>query len=189
MKLMTKKVMAVVLTLAMTIGMAMSAMALSGVSDSLLESVGIDPDKAVWITDWVEVEEGDAGAAASDEADVVLVTANEDGSFTVDLSSFADLSGYTKISMVHRKQGDNQEIKSAPNGSATWDSLSPFRLVGEKKSSSSSSSSSSKKSSSSSSSSSSKSPKTGMDNSWMLWLLAAGVFAGSSVIAYNRKRG
>ena len=50
-------------------------------------------------------------------------------------------------------------------------------------------SSSSKKSSSKKSSSKSKSPKTGMDESWMLWLIAAGVLAGSSVVAYNKKRG
>jgi LPXTG-motif cell wall-anchored protein len=27
-----------------------------------------------------------------------------------------------------------------------------------------------------------------MDDSWMLWLMAAGVFAGTSVVAYNRKK-
>ena len=52
-----------------------------------------------------------------------------------------------------------------------------------------SSSSSSSKSKSKSSSSSKKSPKTGMDDSWMLWLMAAGVFAGASVVAYNKKKG
>jgi LPXTG-motif cell wall-anchored protein len=92
--------------------------------------------------------------------------------------------------MVHNYAGDDQEIVAGT--SMTVDSLSPFCLVGEKKDSSAaddddddSSSSSSKKSSSSGK----KSPKTGMNDSWMLWLMAAGVFAGASVVAYNKKKG
>ena len=41
----------------------------------------------------------------------------------------------------------------------------------------------------SSSSSSKKAPKTGMEETWVLWLAAAGVFAGTYVVTYNRKRG
>ena len=114
------------------------------------------------------------------------------------VSFSGDFSGYTNLTIFHFKDGAVVEFKSGT--SATFDSASPFVLVGEPKaasaaddgdkdsSSSNKSSSASSKKSSSSSSSGSKSPKTGMDDSWMLWLMAAGVFAGASVVAYNRKK-
>ena len=89
-------------------------------------------------------------------------------------------------------------VEFKPGPSATFDSASPFVLVGEPKAvsaaddgdkdSSSSNKSSSASSKKSSSGSKAKSPKTGMDDSWMLWLMAAGVFASASVVAYNRKK-
>lgn len=186
MKLLTKRLLAVALTIAMTLCMAMSAMALDGVSDDLLESVGLDPDEAEWLSPWIEFKPGTGSSSAT----LVFVEPNSDGKYVVDLSEYAK-SGYTNFAIVHNHQGNGQEIFSGT--SVTMDDLSPFRLVGQKKDGSavdddddSSSSSSSK---SKSSSSGKKSPKTGMDDSWMLWLMAAGVFAGASVVAYNKKKG
>ena len=116
---------------------------------------------------------------------------NADGTYTVDFSAYADSSKYVKFAMAHNYAGNGQEIVAGTK--ITVSSLSPFCLVGEKKDGSAadddddddSSSSSSKKSSSSGK----KSPKTGMDETWMMWLMAAGVFAGASVVAYNKKKG
>lgn len=201
MKLMTKRLLAVMLTLALTLGMAISAMAaLPNLSDDVLASAGLDPEKAELIVEWTEVSAPAAGAAASKQTGAVIATENSDGTYTVDLSKGMYLGDYTHITMFHNV-GGNIESKTAANGAAIWKSLSPFCLVGEKIEAASDddddaatsdddddddddSSSSSKKSSSKS-----KSPKTGMDESWMLWLIAAGVLAGSSVVAYNKKRG
>lgn len=190
MKLLTKRLLAVALTIAMTIGMAMSAMAIDNIDDGKLKAAGLDPDNCEIVYGWIEINEADADASGSIEADSSEVTANDDGTFTIDFSAYAS-SEYSKFAMVHNHAGDGQEIVAGT--SITVDSLSPFCLVGEKKDASASddddddSSSSSKKSSSSSSSK--KSPKTGMNDSWMLWLMAAGVFAGASVVAYNKKKG
>ena len=199
MKLLTKRVLAVALTIAMTIGMAMSAMAISNIDDAKLSAAGLDPAKSEIVHGWIQITAADADTSSSKEATSGEVTANEDGTYTIDFSAYAS-SEYSKFAMVHNYAGDAQEI--APGTSITVRDLSPFCLVGQKKdasasddddddssSSSSSSSRSSSSSSKSSSSSSKKSPKTGMNDSWMLWLMAAGVFAGASVVAYNKKRG
>ena len=190
MKLLTKRLLAVAMVIAMTLGMAMSAMAISNIDDSKLEDAGLDPAKSEIVYGWVNIEDASDADGASDEADTAYVTKNADGSYTVDFSAFAS-SAYSKFAMVHNYAGDAQEIVAGT--SITVSSLSPFCLVGQKKDGSaaddddddSSSSSSSKKSSSSGK----KSPKTGMNDSWMLWLMAAGVFAGASVVAYNKKKG
>ena len=192
MKLLTKRVLAVALTIAMTIGMAMSAMAISNIDDAKLSAAGLDPAKSEIVHGWIQITAADADTSSSKEATSGEVTANEDGSYTIDFSAYAS-SEYSKFAMVHNYAGDAQEI--APGTSITVRDLSPFCLVGQKKDASASddddddSSSSSSSSSRSSSSSSKKSPKTGMNDSWMLWLMAAGVFAGASVVAYNKKRG
>lgn len=199
MKLTTKRLLAVMLTLALTLGMAISAMAaIPNLSDADLQSASIDPDKAELIVSWTEVTERPAGAAASAQTGAVFATKTANG-YLVDLSMGINLSGWRNIHMFH-KVGSEVESKAAADGTAIWPSLSPFCLVGERVETASdddddddadddSGSSSSKKSSSKKSSSKSKSPKTGMDESWMLWLIAAGVLAGSSVVAYNKKRG
>ena len=194
MKLLTKRVLAVALTIAMTIGMAMSAMAISNIDDAKLSAVGLDPAESEIVHGWIQITAADADTSSSKEATSGEVTANEDGTYTIDFSAYAS-SEYSKFAMVHNYAGDAQEI--VPGTSITVSDLSPFCLVGQKKDGSAvdddddSSSSSSSKSSKSSKSSSSgkKSPKTGMDDSWMLWLMAAGVFAGASVVAYNKKKG
>ena len=140
----------------------------------------------------------DSGSATSDGTYDTVSEAfflmNEDGTYTVDFSAYADSSKYVKFAMAHNYAGNGQEIVAGT--SITVDSLSPFCLVGQKKDGSDvsgddddDSSSSSSHKSSKSSSSSKKSPKTGMNDSWMLWLMAAGVFAGASVVAYNKKKG
>lgn len=192
MKLLTKRVLAVALTIAMTIGMAMSAMAISNIDDAKLSAAGLDPDKSEIVHGWIQITAADADTSSSIEATSGEVTANEDGTYTIDFSAYAS-SEYSKFAMVHNYAGDAQEIVAGT--SITVSDLSPFCLVGQKKDASASddddddSSSSSSSSSKSSSSSSKKSPKTGMNDSWMLWLMAAGVFAGASVVAYNKKRG
>ena len=192
MKLLTKRVLAVALTIAMTIGMAMSAMAISNIDDAKLSAAGLDPAKSEIVHGWIQITAADADTSSSIEATSGEVTANEDGSYTIDFSAYAS-SEYSKFAMVHNYAGDAQEI--APGTSITVRDLSPFCLVGQKKDASASddddddSSSSTSSSSRSSSSSSKKSPKTGMNDSWMLWLMAAGVFAGASVVAYIKKRG
>ena len=187
MKLLTKRLLAVAIVIAMTLGMAISAMALDRIDDAKLEEAGLDPALSVIIKEWTDVRDAAEANGASDEAGVEYVTKNADGTYTIDWSDYAS-HGYVKFAMVHNYAGNGQEIVAGTK--ITVSSLSPFCLVGEKKSSDgSSSSSSSSKSKSSSSSSGKKSPKTGMDNSWMLWLMAAGVFAGASVVTYSRKKG
>ncbi len=185
MKLLTKRLLAVAMVIAMTLGMAMSAMAIKNIDDAKLEAAGLDPATSEIVYGWVDIEDADDADGASDEAGTEYVKANADGTYTVDFSAHAS-SKYSKFAMVHNYAGNGQEIVAGTK--ITVSSLSPFCLVGEKKSSDGSSSSSSS-SKSSSSSSGKKSPKTGMDNSWMLWLMAAGVFAGASVVTYNRKKG
>ena len=191
MKLLTKRLLAVAMVIAMTIGMAMSAMAISNIDDAKLSAVGLDPAKSEIVYGWVDIKDASGANGASDEANTAYVTKTEEG-YVVDFSEFADSSAYSKFAMVHNYAGSGQEIVAGT--SITVKSLSPFCLVGQKKDGSaanddddddSSSSSSSKKSSSSGK----KSPKTGMDETWMLWLMAAGVFAGASVVAYNKKKG
>lgn len=179
MKKMMKKLLTLVMVLALTLGIAVSAMALSPFPDSLLRKAGLNPDKAVILAGPVNLSEGGSGSE-SRTVGKEYARKNEDGKWVVDLSGGKDLSKYKHIIMIHGV-GDGYEWKKAPNGKATWESLSPFWLVGEKKSSSSGGSSSG-------SSSKHKSPKTGMDSSWMLWLMAAGVFAGSSAVLYDRRK-
>lgn len=191
MKLLTKRLLAVAIVIAMTLGMAMSAMALANIDDDKLEDAGLNPAKSEIVYGWVNIEDASDANGNSIEADSEYVTKNADGTYTVDFSAYAS-HGYAKFAMVHNYAGDDQEIVAGT--SITVDSLSPFCLVGEKKDGSAAdsdddSSSSSSNKSSKSSSSGKKSPKTGMDDSWMLWLMAAGVFAGASVVAYNKKKG
>ena len=161
MKLLTKRVLAVALTIAMTIGMAMSAMAISNIDDAKLSAVGLDPAESEIVHGWIQITAADADTSSSKEATSGEVTANEDGTYTIDFSAYAS-SEYSKFASSSRSSSSSSR---------------------------SSSSSSRSSSSSSRSSSSKKSPKTGMNDSWMLWLMAAGVFAGASVVAYNKKRG
>ena len=184
MKLLTKRLLAVVMTVAMVMCMAMSAMALDGVSDSVLKSVGVNPDKAEWLSPWINFVPADEGESGSIENGTGKAASDDEGYYLVDLSKYAK-AGYTNFAIVHNKQGEGQEAFKGTK--VKMKHLSPFRLVGEKTGSSSGSSSSC--SSSGSSSSGAKSPKTGMNNTWMLWLMAAGVFAGASVVAYNKKKG
>ena len=194
MKLLTKRLLAVAIVIAMTLGMAMSAMALDNIDDAKLEDAGLNPAKSEIVHGWVNIEDSSDADGKSDEADTEYVTKNADGTYTVDFSAYADSSKYVKFAMAHNYAGNGQEIVAGT--SITVDSLSPFCRVGQKKDGSDvsgddddDSSSSSSHKSSKSSSSSKKSPKTGMNDSWMLWLMAAGVFAGASVVAYNKKKG
>ena len=194
MKLLTKRLLAVAIVIAMTLGMAISAMALDNIDDVKLSEAGLDPAKSEIVWGWIEITDDSDADGKSIEADSEYVTKNADDTYTIDFSAHADSSKYVKFAMVHNYAGDDQEIVAGT--SITVNSLSPFCLVGQKKDGSAvdgddddSSSSSSSKSKSKSSSSSKKSPKTGMDDSWMLWLMAAGVFAGASVVVYNKKKG
>lgn len=198
MKLMTKRLLAVALAIVMTLGMTISAMADWEVSDEDLRAAGLDPAKAIKIAEiWVETGDEENPSPTSGKG----WTRNEDGTYTIDFR-YLDLSQFTKLVIFHFVDGKVEAVEFKFGATATFDSASPFVLYGVKTADSdgsstpgsgsgsdSSKSSSSKSSSSKSSSSSKKSPKTGMDDSWMLWLMAAGVLAGSSVIAYNRKRG
>jgi LPXTG-motif cell wall-anchored protein len=193
MKLLTKRLLAVAMVIAMTLGMAISAMAIKNIDDAKLKDVGLDPAKSEIVYGWINIEDASDADGASDQADTEYVTANGDGTYTIDFSAHAS-SKYSKFAMVHNYAGNGQEIVAGT--SITVDSLSPFCLVGQKKDGSDvsgddddDSSSSSSHKSSKSSSSGKKSPKTGMNDSWMLWLMAAGVFAGASVVTYNRKKG
>lgn len=187
MKLMTKRLLAVATATVLTLAMTISAMAATVPSD-ILEEADMDASKAVKIFE-IDVEAGEEG-------DNVSPTSGDywtwDGEwFNIDFSDI-DTSGYTNLVIFHLRDDGVYEWEAGKT--AKFSTASPFMLYGEKKSgtsgsSSSSSSSKSSSSKSSSSSSSKKSPKTGMNDSWMLWLMAAGVFAGSFVIAYNRKRG
>lgn len=175
MKLFTKRLFAVALTLAMTLGMAMNAMALDGISDPMLQSVGIDPAKAVWVSDWIDFTAKDA-VNPSKESGKAYVHANANGTYKVSFEGYVS-SKYTKYAIVHNYQGKGQEIYSGSVINVS--TLSPFRLVAEKKDAAAASSTSS---------TTAKSPKTGMNTGWMLWLAAAGVLAGSSVVIYKRKK-
>ena len=205
MKLMTKRLLAVVLVAVMTMCMAMTAMAsVKDVPDGDLQAAGYDLAKVKEIGRLeVTPKYGKDSKTPSPEAGQGYTVA-KDG-VTVNFSYLGDLSPYTKLGIFHKKSDGSVEYKAGI--SATFTSASPFILVGEPKEEAivepvddgsdavvddgddDSGSSSSKKSSSKKSSSKSKSPKTGMDDSWMLWLIAAGVLAGSSVVAYNKKRG
>ena len=206
MKLMTKRLLAVALVAVMTMCMAMTAMAsVNGISDGDLQAAGYDVSKAVEIGRLdVTPKYGKDSKTPSPEAGQGYTVA-KDGSVTINFSYLGDLSKYVKLGIFHKKSDGSVEYKTGI--SAVFTSASPFILVGEPKEEAivepvddgsdavvddgddDSGSSSSKKSSSKKSSSKSKSPKTGMDESWMLWLIAAGVLAGSSVVAYNKKRG
>lgn len=179
MKLFTKRLFAVALTLAMTLGMAMNAMALDGVSDAMLQSAGIDPAKAEWITDWKEIKPQDALNPSKESGKGYAyrgVDSNGNVVYTVDFHEF-ESSKYVKYAIVHNKAGQNQEIYRGSK--IIVRSLSPFRLVGERKDGAAASSTSS---------TTAKSPKTGMHTGWMLWLVAAGVLAGSAAVLYKRER-
>ena len=189
MKLLTKRLLAVAMVIAMTFGMAMSAMAISNIDDAKLSAVGLDPAKSEIVYGWVEIKDASGANGASKQAGVVYVTAGADGSYTIDFSAHADSSKYAKFAMVHNYAGAGQEIVAGT--SITVKSLSPFCLVGEKKDGSApdDGNGNGNKGGHKSGSSGKKSPKTGMDESWMMWLMAAGVFAGASVVAYNKKKG
>lgn len=186
MKLMTKRLLAIALVIAMTLGMTISAMADWEVSDEDLRKAGLDPAKAIKIAElWVEVDDEDNPSPKSGQG----WTINPDGTVTIDFR-YLDLSQFSKVVIFHFIDGQVTAIEVKVGPVATFESASPFVLYGEKKTSSSnsggrSSSSGGKKSSSGGK----KSPKTGMNDSWMLWLMAAGVFAGASVVTYNRKKG
>ena len=163
MKLLTKRLLAVAIVIAMTLGMAISAMALDNIDDVKLSEAGLDPAKSEIVWGWIEITDDSDADGKSIEADSEYVTKNEDGTYTVDFSKHADSSKYVKFAMVHNYAGDDQEIVAGT--SITVNSLSPFCLVGQKKDGSAvdgddddSSSSSSSKSKSKSSSSSKKSP-------------------------------
>jgi LPXTG-motif cell wall-anchored protein len=191
MKLMTKRLLAVAMVICLTLGMTVCAMANStSVPDADLAAAGLNPDTAEELgridvpSNIVTNPSPKAGSGYSWDGKQLTV-------------SFAgDFSAYTNLTIFHFKDGAVVEFKPGP--SATFDSASPFVLVGEPKAvsaaddgdkdSSSSNKSSSASSKKSSSGSKAKSPKTGMDDSWMLWLMAAGVFASASVVAYNRKK-
>ena len=189
MKLMTKRLLAVVLVIVMTLGMTISAMADWEVSDEDLRKAGLDPAKAIKIAElWVEVDDKDNPSPKSGQG----WTINPDGTVTIDFR-YLDLSQFSKVVIFHFIDGKVTAIEVKVGPTATFESASPFVLYGEKiyedddaddESGSKKSSSSSKKSSSSSK----KSPKTGMNDNWMLWLMAAGVFTGASVVAYNKKK-
>ena len=186
MKLMTKRLLAVAMVICLTLGMTVCAMAANKtrVPDADLEAAGFDIDTAEELG---VIEVG---------SNIVTNTSPKSGTGyawdgkQLTVSFGGDFSDYTNLTIFHFKDGAVVEFKDGPRN--TFDSASPFVLVGEPKTASASDddedSSSSSKKSSSSSSSGSKSPKTGMDDSWMLWLMAAGVFAGTSVVAYNRKK-
>ena len=189
MKLLTKRLLAVAMVIAMTFGMAMSAMAISNIDDAKLSAVGLDPAKSEIVYGWVEIKDASGADGKSDEAGTEYVTKNENGSYTVDFSEYADSSAYSKFAMVHNYAGAGQEIVAGTT--ITVSSLSPFCLVGQKKDGSApdDGNGNGNKGGHKSGSSGKKSPKTGMDESWMMWLMAAGVFAGASVVAYNKKKG
>lgn len=194
MKLLTKRLLAVAIVIAMTLGMAISAMALDRIDDAKLEEAGLDPALSVIIKEWTDVRDAAEANGASDEAGVEYVTKNADGTYTIDWSDYAS-HGYVKFAMVHNYAGNGQEIVAGTV--MTVDSLSPFCLVGQRKGDGSDVNDDDNKGNGGngshkggkSSSSGKKSPKTGMNDSWMLWLMAAGVFAGASVVAYNKKKG
>lgn len=189
MKLLTKRLLAVAIVVAMTLGMAMSAMAISRIEDAKLRAVGLDPAKSEIVWGWIDIKDAADADGKSDEAGIEYVEA-KNGTYTIDWSEHADYSKYAKFAMVHNYAGDAQEIVAGT--SITVTSLSPFCLVGEKKDGSAADNGNGNKGghkSHKSSSSGKKSPKTGMNDSWMLWLMAAGVFAGASVVAYNKKKG
>ena len=194
MKLLTKRLLAVAMVIAMTFGMAMSAMAISNIDDAKLSAVGLDPAKSEIVYGWIDIEDASDADGASDQADTEYVTANGDGTYTVDFSAHAS-SKYSKFAMVHNYAGNGQEIEAGTV--MTVDNLSPFCLVGQRRDEGSDVNDDDNKGNGGngshkggkSSSSGKKSPKTGMNDSWMLWLMAAGVFAGASVVAYNKKKG
>ena len=191
MKLMTKRLMAAAMVIVLTLGMTVCAMANNTrVPDADLEAAGLNPDTA---------EELGVIEVPSDIVNNPSPTSGTGYSWSgkqLTITFAGDFSDYTKLTIFHFKDGAVVEFKPGP--SATFDSASPFVLVGEPKAvsaaddgdkdSSSSNKSSSASSKKSSSGSKAKSPKTGMDDSWMLWLMAAGVFASASVVAYNRKK-
>ena len=187
MKLLTKRLLAVAMVIAMTLGMAMSAMALDRIDDAKLEEAGLDPALCEIIHGWTDVKDASEADGASDEANVEYVTKNKNGTYTINWSAYAS-SNYVKFAMVHNYAGDAQEI--APGTSITVSSLSPFCLVGQKKDGSAANDDDDDNGPSKPRHNGpKKSPKTGMNDSWMLWLMAAGVFAGASVVAYNKKKG
>ena len=138
MKLLTKRLLAVVMTVAMVMCMAMSAMALDGVSDSVLKSVGVNPDKAEWLSPWINFVPADEGESGSIENGTGKAASDDEGYYLVDLSKYAK-AGYTNFAIVHNKQGEGQEAFKGTK--VKMKHLSPFRLVGEKTGSSSGSSS------------------------------------------------
>ena len=86
MKLLTKRLLAVAMVIAMTLGMAMSAMAIKNIDDAKLKAAGLDPDKTEIVYGWINIEDASDADGASDQADTEYVTANGDGTYTVDFS-------------------------------------------------------------------------------------------------------
>ena len=87
MKLLTKRLLAVAMVIAMTFGMAMSAMAISNIDDAKLSAVGLDPAKSEIVYGWVEIKDASGANGASKQAGVVYVTAGADGSYTMKMTS------------------------------------------------------------------------------------------------------
>ena len=110
MKLLTKRLLAVAIVIAMTLGMAISAMALDNIDDVKLSEAGLDPAKSEIVWGWIEITDDSDADGKSIEADSEYVTKNEDGTYTVDFSKHADSSKYVKFAMVHNYAGDDQEI-------------------------------------------------------------------------------
>lgn len=187
MKLMTKRLLAIALVIAMTLGMTISAMADWEVSDEDLRNAGLDPAKAIKIAElWVEVDDKDNPSPKSGQG----WTINPDGTVTIDFR-YLDLSQFSKVVIFHFIDGKATAIEVKVGPVATFESASPFVLYGEKKASNNGGNGGNGGSGKGSSKSSSgkKSPKTGMNDSWILWLMAAGVLTGASVVAYNKKKG
>ena len=187
---MKKRILAIALTIAMTVCLTMTALAdVGGVSDADLEAAGLNPDTAEVIAS-IEVPSN----VTEDPSPTSGTCYSWDGeTLTIDFSSY-DVSAYDDVAIFHILGGGDVEWVKGTTGD--FDSASPFKLIGSTDEDDSEGTADDddgddddSSSGGSSSGSKHKSPKTGMDDSWMLWLMAAGVFAGASVVTYNRKWG
>ena len=82
MKLLTKRLLAVAIVIAMTLGMAISAMALDNIDDVKLSEAGLDPAKSEIVWGWIEITDDSDADGKSIEADSEYVTKNADGTYT-----------------------------------------------------------------------------------------------------------
>ena len=71
MKLLTKRLLAVAMVIAMTLGMAMSAMAISNIDDAKLSAVGLDPAKSEIVYGWVDIKDASDAYKQSDAEDII----------------------------------------------------------------------------------------------------------------------